>query len=62
MIRKALSADEMLKNKGDRLLTIRPSASMSTSYPTWLALGLNTGLRTANGLQPKDSTTAYLNA
>jgi hypothetical protein len=34
--------------------TTCPSASMSTPYPTWLALGLNTGLRTANGLQPKD--------
>lgn len=31
-----------------------PSASTSTPYPTWLALGLNTGLRTASGLQPKN--------
>lgn len=31
-----------------------PSASMANPYPIWLALGLNTGLRTANGLQPKD--------
>lgn len=34
--------------------TTCPSASMSTPYLIWLALGLNTGLGTANGLQPKD--------
>jgi hypothetical protein len=34
--------------------TTCPSASMSTPYPTWLDLGLNTDLRTANCLLTKD--------
>lgn len=44
----------MMTDNGHRLLTTCLSASMSTPYPTWLALGLNTGLSTASGVHPKD--------
>jgi hypothetical protein len=46
--------------------TTCPSANMSTPFPTWLALGLNTGLRRPMVCDQKTlecvSTTAYLNA